>query len=227
MKKMQNIPRIFLNQHLETGKNIPADKNVVHYLRRVMRTDNCLVFNDGVEYNAHLSDDNNLIIIGDKTEHVDPGNDLTLCFAPIKRLDDLLNMATQMGVKCFQPVITARTVAGHINWERMKKIIVEAAEQSGRNSVPELLPPIKFAELDLTNVIVADERAAHGVDVKDSFGTNAKILIGPEGGFSPDEFAKIDSGGVNKISLGKTVLRAEVAAVVAIAKVLNNDSANI
>ena len=132
-----------------------------------------------------------------------------------------------MGIKCFQPVITARTVAGHINWGRMKKIIIEAAEQSGRNSVPELLEPVKFADLDLTNIIVADERAAHGADIKDSFNEKSKILIGPEGGFSPDEFAKMDEFGVEKISLGKTILRAEVAAVVAIAKVLNNENKNI
>lgn len=218
---MQNIPRIFLNYDLDVGKSFPADKDVVHYLSRVMRRRDCLVFNNGVEYNATLSDDDKFLMVGEKTNHIDPSNNLFFCFAPIKKTDDLLNMVTQMGVAVIQPVITARTVAGHINWERMKKIIVEASEQSGRNSVPQLLSPIKFDDLDLSDIVVADERAAHGAEVKDTEYLCNKILIGPEGGFSPEEFEKIDNSGAIKISLGKTILRAEVAAVVAVAKVLN------
>jgi len=218
---MQNIPRIFLDENLESGKSFPVDKNIVHYLSRVMRRRDCCVFNNGVEYVAKLSDDEKFLIVGDRTEHTDPTNNLTFYFAPIKKTDDLLNMVTQMGVAVIQPVITKRTVAGHINWQRMKKIIIEASEQSGRNSVPNLLPPIKFEDLDLSDVIVADERAAHGIEIKTDVNSYNKILIGPEGGFSPEEFEQIDKSGAVKISLGLTILRAEVASVVAIAKVLN------
>lgn len=217
---MQNIPRIFLNQNLETGKIFPVDKDIIHYLRRVMRRNDCLVFNNGAEYGAVLSDDDKMII-GEKTNHIDPSNNLTLCFAPIKKMDELLNMVTQMGVGQLQPVITKRTVANHINWSRMQKIIVEASEQSGRNSIPQLLEPIKFEDLDLSDCVVADERAAHDRVFVESIGAFNKILIGPEGGFAPEEFDKIDASEASKISLGKTILRAEVAAVVAIAKVLN------
>jgi len=218
---MQNIPRIFLNYNLESGKSFPIDKDVVHYLRRVMRRNDCLVFNNGDEYTAVLSDDDKFVVIGEKTNHIDPSNDLTLCFAPIKKIEDLLNMATQMGIGCLQPVITKRTVANHINWARMQKIVREAAEQSGRNSVPQILSPINFEDLDLKDCIVADERVAHGINVDESICSCKKIFIGPEGGFAPEEFEKIDRLGVCKMSLGKTILRAEVAGVVAIAKVLN------
>ncbi len=218
---MQNIPRIFLNENLAAQKSFPIDKDVVHYLRRVMRRDDCLVFNNGVEYTAKLSDDNKFIVLGEKTDHIDPSNNLMLGFAPIKKIEDLLNMATQMGIASFQPVITARTVAHHINWTRMQKIIIEASEQSGRNSVPKLLEPIKFEDFDLSDTIVADERAAHGKNVIDDNKSYSKILIGPEGGFSESEFEKIDSSKCGKLSLGNTVLRAETAAVVAIARVLN------
>jgi len=218
---MQNIPRIFLDQNLSQNKICLVDKDVVHYLRHVMRRGDCLVFNGGNEYNAKLSEDNKHIIICDNTGRIDPSNNLTLCFAPIKKIEDLLNMATQMGVAVLQPVITSRTVAHHINWERMKKIVIEAAEQSNRNSIPTLLEPIKFENLDLRDVIVADERAAHGKDIKNNKNKFSKILIGPEGGFSDAEFEKIDKSGACGLSLGKTVLRAETAAVVAIAKVLN------
>ena len=217
---MQNIPRLFLNQNLSVGQNIPVDKDVVHYLRRVMRRADCLVFNNGAEHKACLSDDNNCLIIGDKTEHLDPSNNITLYFAPIKRTDDLLNMATQTGVGTLCPVITDRTVANHINWARMEKIIVEATEQSNRNSIPKLLSPIKFEDLNLNNLIVADERFAHGKIYTPKAIRCDRILIGPEGGFSDSEFAKMDAAGVYGLSLGKTILRAEVAAVVAVSKVL-------
>lgn len=218
---MQNIPRIYVQGDIKTGKIVPVNKDIVHYLRRVMRRDDCLVFNDGIEYKAVLSDNDKALFVKEQTEHIDPSNDLTLCFAPIKKIDDLLNMATQMGVGTLQPVITERTVANHINWARMKKIIIEASEQSNRNSVPTLCEPIKFSDLDLNNLVVADERFAHETNEETSALRFNRILVGPEGGFSPKEFERLDGANVAKISLGKTILRAEVAAVVAIAKVLD------
>lgn len=217
---MQNIPRIFIGQEIESGKSVAVDKDVVHYLRRVMRRDDCLIFNGGNEYTAKLSVDGKSILIGDKTEHLDPSNDLILYFAPIKKLDDLINMATQMGVGSFVPVVTNRTVANHINWTRIKKIMIEASEQSGRNSIPILSEPIKFDDLDLKDLIVADERFAHGKEGAKTKISGKRLLIGPEGGFSDVEFEKMDRAGVVGLSLGKTILRAETAAVVAIAKVL-------
>ena len=218
---MQNKPRIFINQNIESGIRVVADKNTAHYLRHVMRTSDCLVFNDGIEYSATLSDDDKYIVVGEKTNHQDPSNDLIFYFAPIKKTDEMLNMVTQMGVAELRPIITARTVAHHINWERMQKIIIEASEQSGRNSVPKLLPPIKFDDLDLTDLIVADERSVAGKEVSNKIESVKKIFIGPEGGFSPQEFDAMDQAGVRGLSLGKTILRAEVAAVAAIAKVLD------
>lgn len=216
---MKNIPRIFVGADIIPGLQIPATREVAHYLGRVMRTRDCLVFGDGNEYIAQLSDDNNFLIIGDKTQHTDPSNNITLMFAPIKRTDDLLNMATQMGVARFQPVITERTTAHHINWERMKKIVVEASEQSNRNTVPEILGPIKFSSLDLSRVVFADERAAYGKKTYCDTENAASILIGPEGGFSDAEFVALDAAGACGISLGKTILRAELAAAIAIAKI--------
>lgn len=217
---MKNVPRIFIGNDIAVGASIPVARDVSHYLTRVMRRRDCLVFGDGNEYNAILSEDGKLLLVGDKTPHLDPSNDITLMFAPIKRTDDLLNMATQMGVGRFLPVITERTNANHINWERMNKIVVEASEQSNRNSVPTILPPCRFSELDLSGLVFADERAAYGATTASVSGDVKSILIGPEGGFSDSEFASLDSAGACGVSLGKTILRAEVAAVVAIAGVL-------
>ncbi len=217
---MKNIPRIFVGNNVTENTNIPIERDVAHYLQRVMRTDTCLAFGGGNEFFAVLSDDKKSLIIKNKTEHIDPSNDITLMFAPIKRCDDLINMATQMGIARFQPVITDRTTAHHINWNRMQKIAVEAAEQSNRNSVPVILQPVKFSSLDLSNVVFADERAAHNKEFESDPKFIKTILIGPEGGFSDDEFNQLDNAGALGISLGKTILRAEVAAVVAIAKMV-------
>ncbi len=216
---MKNIPRIFVGNDIQSGIQIPVSKDIAHYLTRVMRRNDCLCFGGGNEFCAKLSDDKKFIIIGDKTAHSDPSNNITLMFAPIKRMDDMLNMATQMGVARFQPIITERTVANHINWGRMEKIIIEAAEQSNRNSVPQILPAKKFTDLDLSNVVFADERAAYGKDIPTDTNTDT-ILIGPEGGFSDAEFNALDAAGAIGIGLGKTILRAEVAAVVALGKLI-------
>ncbi len=216
---MKNIPRIFIKKDLQSGDVIPAARDTGHYLTHVMRTNRFLAFGGGNEFNATISADGRTITIGDKTAHVDPSNNITLFFAPIKRTDDLINMATQMGVAYFQPVITDRTVERFVKWDRMEKIAVSAAEQSNRNSVPTILSPIKFSDLDLSNVVFADERAAHGVQLPSGVVTD-KILVGPEGGFSDAEFYALDAAGALGISLGKTILRAELAAAIAINRIL-------
>ncbi|MBN1325248.1 MAG: 16S rRNA (uracil(1498)-N(3))-methyltransferase [Alphaproteobacteria bacterium] len=217
---MKNIPRIFVNEKIESGKKILIEKDISHYLKNVMRTENCLVFNDGNEFSAKLSDDSKFLVPELKTEHRDPSNDIIFYFAPIKKTDEMLNMVTQMGVAKLQPVITDRTVAHHINWKRVEKIITEASEQSNRNSVPKLLSPIKFSDLDKESLVFADERSVFGKNCISDYNNISAILIGPEGGFSDSEFNALDNAGAVGISLGKTILRAETAAVTALAKII-------
>lgn len=215
---MKNIPRIFIGDGIKSGIIIPAPRDIAHYLTHVMRTHTTIVFGGGHEFNAKLDDAGKNIIIGDATGHKDPSNEITLYFAPIKHTDDLINMATQLGIRKIVPVITEHTTAHHINWERMKKIAIEAAEQSNRNSVPEISTPIKFTDLDLSGIAFADERAAYGT--KRTTTTKIKsILVGPEGGFSDAEFSALDAAGAVGISLGKTILRAELAAAIAISRI--------
>ena len=214
---MKNIPRVFLGDDVHENMEITAAADTAHYLTRVMRTNEFLAFGGGREFNATISTDGRRIFIGNVTEHIDPAGDKTLYFAPIKKTDDLINMATQMGVARFVPVLTDCTAAHHINWARMRKIAIEAAEQSNRNSVPEIAEPIKFSDLDLSKIVFADERAAHGHDITTVADADA-ILVGPEGGFSDAEFAALDAAGARGVSLGRTILRAELAAAVAISR---------
>lgn len=217
---MKNIPRIFIGKNIIPHTNVATDKNIAHYLLHVMRRRDCLVFGDGFEYTADLTPDAKYLTIGERTNHTDPSGDITVYFAPIKKTDDLLNMATQMGAGCFVPVITARTVANHINWERMRKIVTEAAEQSNRNTVPEIMSPIKFSDLPFADLVFADERAAYGRDIFPEYNDVKNILVGPEGGFSDSEFDILDKNGAHGLSLGKTILRAELAAPIALSRVM-------
>ncbi len=215
---MKNIPRVFLGNDIESGNIIPASRDVAHYLGHVMRTRDFLGFGAGREFNARLSDDGRTIEIGTQTAHDDPSKNITLLFSPIKRTDDLINIATQMGVAVLQPVIMDRTVEKFTKWDRMEKIAIQAAEQSNRNSVPKILTPVKFSDVDLSGVAFADERAAYGAELPNIAHTT-KIMVGPEGGFSDAEFAALDAAGATGITLGKTILRAELAAAIAISKV--------
>lgn len=218
---MKNVPRIFVGNNPTSGAILPIDKSVAHYITHVMRRHDFLAFGGGNEFLGKITDDGKSIIIGDKTKHTDPSNDVILYFAPIKHTDDLINMTTQMGVAKIQPVITEHTTAHHINWDRMKKIAIEAAEQSNRNSVPEIMAPITFAEMDLKNLCFADERFAYGARDTNTTDGIKRVLVGPEGGFSDSEFAALDAAGACAISLGKTILRAELAAAIAIGKILS------
>lgn len=217
---MKNTPRIFIGNNIDTGMIIPASREVSHYLSRVMRRTDCIAFGGGREFDARLADDGRSLVIGADTGRADPSNNITLYFAPIKRTDDLINMATQMGVGRIVPVITAYTVANHINWDRMRKIAIEAAEQSNRCSVPEISEPVRFADVPWSGVAFADERAAHGASRPDT-ATCTSVLVGPEGGFSDAEFDALSAAGAIGISLGKTILRAELAAPIAISRILS------
>lgn len=216
---VKNIPRIFAGDDISSGMHIPAPADVAHYLSRVMRTDECLAFGGGREFYAHLTRDARTLEIGEQTPHTDPAGNITLYFSPIKRMDDLINMATQVGVAAFQPVIMAHTTTRHANWDRMRKIAIEAAEQSDRNSVPKILPVVNFDDIDLSGIAFADERAARRCKTNASTHGITKIMIGPEGGFSDAEFTALDAAGARGISLGKTILRAELAAAIAISRI--------
>ena len=218
---MKNIPRIFIDQELSVGAVVSLPQETLHYLQKVMRANRFLAFNNGIEFECEISGKS--AVVKGKTDHIDPSNDVALAFAPIRqsRMEEMLNMATQMGVARLQPVMTDYTNAKYINWERIRRIIIEAAEQSNRNSVPQLLPEVLFDDFlkNTPNLIFADERFAHGKsDNLSPITCHLSLLIGPEGGFSEREFAALDAAGTKSISLGKTVLRAETAAIAALAK---------
>ena len=154
--------------------------------------------------------------------------DLWLLLAPIKKtpLDYVVQKATELGVARIQPVITRRTIVDRVNSERMRANAIEAAEQSGRMTVPEIAEPRDLAKLlpewDATRKIVfCDE----GGDAAPAAAALAKqesscwaILTGPEGGFDPLEREMIRRlKFVVPVTLGPRIMRADTAALAALA----------
>ena len=211
---MKNIQRVFIDMDLVPGMRGALTVAQHHYLTRVMRADKFLAFNNGREFEAVVSGKD--FVIGQNTGRADSSGKWVFNFAPIKRIDELVGAVVQMGAGVLQPVITERTVARHVNWERIRKIVIEAAEQSGRNSIPELKEPIQFSALEKKGLVYGNPYTT----VAQARNAAAAFFIGPEGGLTDAEYIALDKGGAIGVSLGQTILRAEVAAVAIIAKQL-------
>jgi 16S rRNA (uracil1498-N3)-methyltransferase len=178
---------------------------------------------------AELGRSGGAVMVAARRRHPAAEADLWLLFAPIKRLrlDWLIEKGTELGVGTFVPVATQRTQPERINRDRLLAHAIAAAEQSERLSVPDIRPAATLAAL-LTGwpaerrLIVADETGA-GAPVAEALGaiqpdTPAALLIGPEGGFSQTELdALADLPFVTRVGLGPRVLRAETAALAALA----------
>jgi len=158
-----------------------------------------------------------------------PEADLWLAFAPIKRLrlDWLIEKGTELGVGAFVPVTTARTQPERLNRERLVAHAIAAAEQSARLSVPELRPVATLTALLATwpadrRLIVCDETGG-GTPIAEALaafppGAPTALLVGPEGGFSDTELDALRNlPFVTRAGLGPRVLRAETAALAALA----------
>src|ERR1700754_4218286 len=150
------IPRLYVAEHLQKGARFVADERAAHYLLNVLRRgsgDPLLLFNgrDG-EYRGRIAEaaKRRLVLEAlEETRAQDSEPDLWLCFAPLKKdaVDFLVEKGTELGVARFQPVLTAHTSNNRINQSRLTQVASEAAEQSERLTVPEVLEPISLETL--------------------------------------------------------------------------------
>lgn len=230
--------RLFVDAEIGVGASIALDRTQANYVLSVLRLhagDEILVFNgrDGEWLAAVVPSGRKAATLTATRRVREQGRapDLVLLFAPLKhaRLDYLVQKAVEMGVGAMRPVFTRRTVPDRVNRDRMEANIVEAAEQCGILSVPRLLPEAAFEEalaaLEPARVLVfCDEDAPVGNPLA-ALGTTpppggCAILIGPEGGFdSAERAALLARQHTCRLSLGPRILRADTAAVSALAVV--------
>ena len=165
-----------------------------------------------------------MLAIVRKTREPERIPDVWIAFAPVKRqaTDWLVEKATELGAARLIPVITQRTITERVKLERLEAIAIEAAEQCGRTVLPEIGQPVPLAQFLgsrelLRTLYFADEGG--GAPAADAFETGpAAILIGPEGGFTQHERETIRTAPNSvAISLGPRILRAETAALAALA----------
>ncbi len=231
--------RLFVPGPLLAGATLPLDRDQANYLLNVMRLDDgarIAVF-DGVngEWAARIvrTGKKAVGLIVEELLRPQPGTgDLWLLFAPLKhaRLDYMVQKAVEMGVTRLVPVVTRHTQATRINVERMRANAIEAAEQCGVLTVAECDDSQPFAKalaaLPADRLLVfCDEDAALANPVQALLAHapathGVAVVIGPEGGFAEEERSQLSRRpNTVAISLGPRILRADTAAVAALAVV--------
>lgn len=234
------MQRLFLRHDLNAGAIIQLDRTQTNYLTNVLRMKagaRINVFNgEHGEWSAVLVQrgrrDWALAInqfCQKQTEHLD----LQYLFAPLKqaRLDYMVQKAVELGVGRLTPVLTQHGQINRVNAHRMQSNAIEAAEQCGLLTIPSIDEPIPLTELldswsslqPDRRIVFCDEREREKdvvAALKGMSGSRFAVLIGPEGGFSSEERNRLVSNDfVTSVGLGPQIMRADTAAVAAIALV--------
>lgn len=221
---------MYINCKLEKGAIISLNKDQFNYLGNVLRKhndDKVLVFNGisgewkaSINYRGKRSID---LLIEEKILEQVIVPDVMLCFSNIRknRVSFIIEKGTELGVRTFQPIISEHTQSASFNILKAKYQSVQAAEQTQRLDIPEIMQPKSLLELlgDWDNnrvLLFADEKKAviSPVDVITNISSPVGILIGPEGGFSSVERNYLMSKNFTRpISLGPRVLRSDTASL--------------
>ncbi|MDR3495422.1 MAG: 16S rRNA (uracil(1498)-N(3))-methyltransferase [Ancalomicrobiaceae bacterium] len=232
------MQRLYIDADLDRDGRIEPSREQANYLLNVLRLeagDAILVFNgrDG-EWRAEIAEVGRktcTLVLTDRIRDQTPAADLVYLFAPLKmaRLDYMVQKAVEMGAGTIRPVITRHTQVTRVNLERMQANVIEASEQCGILAVPAVKPPIDLVRLLETweaiepgrRLIFCDEgeESDNPLEALTKLGRGPlAVLIGPEGGFAEDERALLRGYAfVTPIPLGPRVLRADTAAVAALA----------
>jgi len=227
MRENYTLPRLYVTDDLQAGATLDLSREQAHYLGTVLRKslgESVRVFNgrDG-EWRAEMSavtKKSAQLTLTEPLRAPVTVPDITLLFSPVRkhRTAFIFEKGTELGVRRFQPVLTTRTQFPRLNLEKARAQVIEAAEQTERLDLPEVLPlrPLKdvLAAWGDTPILFADE-AGGAVPARDALpAAPAALLIGPEGGFTPEERAELRAmAGVTPVTLGPRILRADTAAL--------------
>ncbi len=225
-------PRLYVDLPLTQDAVLVLPASQSHYLAQVMRRaagDVVRLFDDrSGEWAARV------LVAGRKAVEVriesllsprETVPDLWLCFAPLKRgrIDWVVEKACELGVARLIPVLTRRTIVDKLNLDRLRAHMIEAAEQCERTALPALAEPVTLAALlrdwptERALIFADEEGGAPLAAALRSAPAPAAILIGPEGGFTPEERAAIRAvPQCRAVSLGPRILRADTAAAVVV-----------
>jgi len=235
--------RLFINN---PQKSLVVDGDNHKHLSVVLRSrvgDSVLVCcGDGFDYNytiSSISKNSSVLELVDKVENLsEPAISVTLFHAVCKgeKNETIARMATELGLDCICPIITEFTIAKPDSYkvERLQRVALEAAKQSGRGKVPSVVAPIKFADMltklsnfDLTvfpyegecNVSLQQYLVGVFTERPHNIKTIA-IIVGSEGGFSKTEAQALINANITPVTLGKRILRADTAAAMVCAIVM-------
>lgn len=224
--------RLYVDQALSEGQTVPLSRDQANYLFAVMRlplgTVLSLINGHDGEWDARVVQGNKrsgVLVCESQTQPLRNPPDLWLLFAPIKkaRTDFIVEKATEMGAARIVPVLTDFTNSDRLRCDKLQAHAVEAAEQCGGTFVPEVAEPVRLSALladwdHSRHLMFCDEGLVdQNAALSEKPGPWA-ILIGPEGGFSAAERDALNSlDCVHPVSLGPRILRADTAAVAALA----------
>ena len=229
MRENYTLPRLYIEDNLAADVVIALPREAAHYLTKVIRKsegDFLRVFNGkGGEWRAEITaiaKKSAELTLRERLREPPTTPDITLLFAPVRkhRTAFIIEKGTELGVRTFQPVLTARTQFPRLNIEKARLQAIEAAEQTERLDVPEIEPARPLLDVlsawDDTPILFADEAgdAQAAQDACTKLSPPVAILIGPEGGFTDAERAELRGmKNVHPISLGPRILRADTAAI--------------
>ena len=230
---MSSTIRLYFPDKIQSDLSSHLTNEQTHYVKDVMRLkigDKLSIFNTLGEWNAAIESyekNGAKIKIMEKVRDKDNEKNIWLAFSPIKQnpLNFVIQKGTELGVQKFVPILSDRTIIREVNIERIKKIIVEASEQSNRISVPEINKPdsLKFflSIFPKNGCLIFCDINSNQNNLKNIFEKKVDgpvcVLIGPEGDFSENERKMIiNHNQTYSISLAKNILKSETAALSAI-----------
>ncbi len=224
---MSNI-RLFYSKSLSLNLTDKLDKSQSHYVSKVMRIKENEVFslfNNSGEWEAKILNISKSIVEFNVTKQLrqkESTKELWLAFSPIKSnyFNFMIQKATELGVTKFLPVIFERTIVRKINKERLEKVIIEAAEQSNRITIPSIEEPQKLKNFlcnDIDLIFTDLNTPNTKIDLRKLTTKPTCVIIGPEGDFSEEEREEIlKFNGVQSIKINENILRSETAVISAL-----------